>query len=73
MPKNVYIHIPFCKSKCKYCSFVSFPKLEQKAQYINALVEEIQTKYNGELLNTLYFGGFRWGNGMLIDHEMLVA
>lgn len=57
MPKNVYIHIPFCKSKCKYCSFVSFPKLEQKAQYINALVEEIQTKYNGELLNTLYFGG----------------
>ncbi len=57
MPKNVYIHIPFCKSKCRYCSFVSFSKLELKEQYINALVKEIQTKYNNELLNTLYFGG----------------
>lgn len=57
MVKNVYIHIPFCKSKCKYCSFISYPKIELKEQYINALIKEIQTKYNGELLNTLYFGG----------------
>ena len=57
MPKNVYIHIPFCKSKCKYCSFVSFPKIELKEQYINALLKEIQAKYQGEQLNSLYFGG----------------
>ena len=57
MPKNVYIHIPFCKSKCKYCSFVSFPKIELKDKYINALLQEIQAKYKGENLNTLYFGG----------------
>lgn len=55
--KNAYIHIPFCKSKCKYCSFVSYPKLELKEKYLQALEEEIKTKYSGEKLNTLYFGG----------------
>ena len=57
MTKNVYIHIPFCKSKCKYCSFVSFPKLEQKANYLDALKKEIHQNYKNEILNTLYFGG----------------
>lgn len=57
MPKNVYIHIPFCKSKCKYCSFVSFPKLEQKENYLDALKKEIHQNYKNEILNTLYFGG----------------
>ena len=55
--KNVYIHIPFCKSKCKYCSFISFPKLELKEKYLKALRTEILTRYQGEQLNTLYFGG----------------
>lgn len=54
---NAYIHIPFCKSKCHYCSFISFPNLELKEKYIKALIHEIQDNYNGEILNTLYFGG----------------
>lgn len=54
---NVYIHIPFCKSKCHYCSFISFPKLELKEDYLNALKQEIKHRYRGEKLNTLYFGG----------------
>lgn len=57
MTKSVYIHIPFCKSKCNYCSFISFPKIELKEQYLNALEKEIKTRYKGEELNTLYFGG----------------
>lgn len=57
MVKNVYIHIPFCKSKCKYCSFVSFPELEKKEDYLNALKNEINNLYEKEELNTLYFGG----------------
>ncbi len=55
--KNAYIHIPFCKSKCKYCSFVSYPRIELKEKYLNALELEIKTKYKGEKLKTLYFGG----------------
>lgn len=57
MTKSAYIHIPFCKSKCKYCSFISFPKLELKKDYIVALKKEIKNNYAGENLNTLYFGG----------------
>ncbi len=57
MPYNVYIHIPFCKSKCNYCSFVSFTALELKKEYLNALSGEIKNVYRGEKLNTLYFGG----------------
>ncbi|MBP3821366.1 radical SAM family heme chaperone HemW [bacterium] len=57
MVKSVYIHIPFCKSKCHYCSFVSFPALELKKDYIKALEKEINYNYENELLSTLYFGG----------------
>lgn len=57
MTKNVYIHIPFCKSKCNYCSFVSFVKVEQKEQYVKALVLQIKSEYKGEKVETLYFGG----------------
>lgn len=57
MIRNAYIHIPFCKSKCKYCSFVSFDDLSLKEKYIDALISQIQSEYKGEKLNTLYFGG----------------
>lgn len=57
MVKNAYIHIPFCKSKCKYCSFLSFPKLEYKKDYLNALMQEIKYRYKNEQLETLYIGG----------------
>lgn len=57
MVENAYIHIPFCKSKCKYCSFISYPNLELKGEYLYALEKEILKNYKGELLKTLYFGG----------------
>ncbi len=57
MIKNVYIHIPFCRQKCNYCSFVSFPRSEKIPEYVHALKDEINYFYKGEVLNTLYFGG----------------
>lgn len=57
MVKSAYIHIPFCKSKCHYCSFVSFNKLEQKDNYLKALSCEIDEFYQNEVLDTIYFGG----------------
>ncbi|MDD3435622.1 MAG: radical SAM family heme chaperone HemW [Candidatus Gastranaerophilales bacterium] len=57
MVKNAYIHIPFCKSKCNYCSFVSFCNLGLKNDYLNALKKQIKAEYQGESLNTIYFGG----------------
>ena len=66
MVESAYIHIPFCKQKCNYCSFVSYSKLELKEKYIEALLKEINSRYQGEYLHTVYFGG---GTPSLINIE----
>ncbi len=39
---GIYIHIPFCVSKCRYCDFVSFPcDADAKKQYVDALIKEM--------------------------------
>ena len=39
---GIYIHIPFCVSKCRYCDFVSFPcETEAKKRYVDALIHEM--------------------------------
>ena len=41
---GIYIHIPFCKSKCFYCDFNSFEGKEDKIEeYINTLLIEIES------------------------------
>lgn len=57
MVTSAYIHIPFCKSKCHYCSFISFCCLDKKEEYLAALEQEIKTLYENEPLKTLYIGG----------------
>ncbi len=53
----IYIHIPFCKCKCNYCSFISTCNLKLKEQYIKSLINEIRANYKFSKLKTLYFGG----------------
>lgn len=57
MPKSVYVHIPFCIKKCRYCSFLSGVNPIFKGIYTDGLVREIKKFYNGAILNTVYFGG----------------
>ncbi len=66
MTTSAYIHIPFCKSKCKYCSFISYTDktVEQQSEYINTLLKEIDFFYKKEPLKTLYIGG---GTPSLLD------
>ena len=62
---GVYIHIPFCKSKCPYCDFYSYRcKSEEREKYIDSLIDEIKTSrrtdefIKGEFTaDTLYIGG----------------
>ncbi len=57
---GIYIHIPFCLSKCDYCDFVSFAGVENKADYIAALCLDIKqkaAKYKIGEVDTVYFGG----------------
>ncbi len=69
MVKSAYIHIPFCGSKCRYCSFTSFTDLGLVDQYLNALKTEILHRYRGETLDTLYFGG---GTPSLVDLSKII-
>jgi oxygen-independent coproporphyrinogen-3 oxidase len=56
---GIYIHIPFCKSRCRYCDFFSTTQLEKQQSYVQALLCEWESR-NGELqedVTTLYIGG----------------
>lgn len=58
---GIYIHVPFCRHKCSYCDFVSFPdKIEYAEAYMACLYKEL--KMRGEELkdytfDSVYFGG----------------
>lgn len=59
---GIYVHIPFCKSKCYYCDFLSDAHDETQYQaYVHALIEEIKahgTSMNKPLtIQTLFIGG----------------
>lgn len=58
---GIYIHIPFCKSKCTYCDFASYPKEINKAEsYFACLYREIEAKgreNKGKVFDTVYIGG----------------
>ena len=41
---GIYIHIPFCKTRCIYCDFYSTTRSELKQQYIRALCTELKTR-----------------------------
>ncbi len=55
---SIYIHIPFCVSKCHYCDFNSYAdKSHLVARYQSALLKEISSFANGQKINTIFFGG----------------
>ncbi len=61
---GLYIHIPFCISKCHYCDFASFGGMLSLAPaYVDAVCVEME-QYKGESFDTVYFGG---GTPTLLD------
>jgi oxygen-independent coproporphyrinogen-3 oxidase len=68
MPAGVYLHIPFCKSRCSYCDFATdvYRSSDAVERYVNALCREIdglvvsnpKSKIkNPKWVDTVYFGG----------------
>ena len=60
-PIGLYIHIPFCIKKCKYCDFTSFPHMSEweMESYVGRLCEEIEGYRRDDKIpvNTIFFGG----------------
>lgn len=68
MAAGIYIHIPFCKSRCSYCDFATdvYRDADSVERYVGALVREIDLFHSvppcssnagTEQINTIYFGG----------------
>ena len=57
---GLYIHIPFCRTKCLYCDFCSFVSrdVKEREAYVTALCNEIRAMGNFDYeVDTVYFGG----------------
>jgi len=56
---GIYIHIPFCKSRCIYCAFYSTTGLEQRQRYVDAVCREwaMRKEEVKEPIQTIYLGG----------------
>lgn len=67
---GIYLHIPFCKTRCIYCDFYSTTRsAELKAHYVQALCQELKMRKHylkGEKVETIYFGG---GTPSLLEKE----
>jgi oxygen-independent coproporphyrinogen-3 oxidase len=56
---GIYVHIPFCKSRCRYCDFFSTTQLERREDYAHAIIAEFNDRLHllTEPVQTIYFGG----------------
>lgn len=56
---GIYVHIPYCKSKCYYCDFISFSKKDETIEkYIETIKKEIDIcMLGGFNIKTIYIGG----------------
>jgi putative oxygen-independent coproporphyrinogen III oxidase len=57
---GIYIHIPFCKTRCIYCDFYSTTQSDKKDAYISALCKELAIRNDylkNQPIHTIYIGG----------------
>lgn len=68
---GIYLHIPFCRTKCHYCNFFSTASSKNKNEFTDALIREISSQKNwleGSEIQTVYFGG---GTPSLFDPSVI--
>ncbi len=56
---GLYVHIPFCSSRCSYCDFATgLYQSELAERYVRGLLNETRAwQHEGEIVDTIYFGG----------------
>jgi putative oxygen-independent coproporphyrinogen III oxidase len=69
-PPGLYVHVPFCASRCRYCAFVTGTKLELMERYLTAIEAEVALRaLTWDGFDTVYLGG---GTPSLLGPERLV-
>ncbi len=57
---GIYIHVPFCKTRCIYCDFYTRTDISPKDDYIEAVCKELLLRrdyLSEDIVSTIYFGG----------------
>ena len=71
---GIYVHIPFCKHKCTYCDFTSFPnRLNFAEAYMACLMKEAEMRakeLEKVIFDTVYIGG---GTPSVVDPKYIYA
>ena len=69
-PAGLYIHVPFCRSKCRYCGFYSVPVAgRDTGRLVAAMLRELD-RYDGVRFCTAYVGG---GSPTALPAEQLIG
>jgi putative oxygen-independent coproporphyrinogen III oxidase len=70
-PAGLYVHVPFCRQKCRYCDFYSIPSTSLVTEWLHALYQEAMLyKDRFPFFDTLYLGG---GTPTLLTAENLAG
>lgn len=71
---GIYIHVPFCKHKCTYCDFASYPQEIGKAEiYFACMYKEMKSRsmvLKNKTFDTVYFGG---GTPSFVDAKYILG
>lgn len=57
---GIYIHVPYCKTRCIYCDFYTQTNSSTQSDYIKSVCKELELRHDylsGEPIETIYFGG----------------
>lgn len=69
-PSGLYIHVPFCRTKCRYCGFYSEPIAQHDAgAVVGAMIAEMERYELDNDVNTIYIGG---GSPSCLPEELLL-
>jgi len=69
---GIYIHIPYCKTRCPYCDFFTQTDQTTRPSYVEALLREMEMRrdyLSGARIQTIYFGGGT--PSLLTPHELM--
>ena len=56
-PVKLYVHVPFCRSKCAYCDFYSGGLMHLVPDWLEAVGREWEALRGGHIPDTIYIGG----------------